>query len=198
MKNKIKTFGRFILLLVLTSFTSDNLPKSFTNLLDRANLTFQKPVGFNETKIIENQQLNYDYAIKDSERNFEIRYVIRPLDSTLINYEEFVRNNKTSFITHPNKMYSMLFQEMILNLSGGKYSEITEFDKQSVNQEFNADWGAVTFIEVGKEFGQKYEFGMILAIHKDNFGDAYCILLSENEVGFKELMADGFHSVKFK
>lgn len=198
MKNKILTFGTCILLLVLTSFTSDNLPKSFTDLFDRANLTFQKPVGFNETKIIENQQLNYDYAIKDSESNFEIRYVIRPLDSTLINYEEFVRNNKISFITHPNKMHSMLFREMVLNLSGGNYSEITEFDKQSVNQYFNADWGAITFIEVGKEFGQKYEFGMILAIHKDNFGDAYCVLLSKNETGFKELMAAGFYSLKFK
>ena len=196
--NNFKKFGTGILLLVLTSFISNNLPKSFTDLLERTNLVFQKPDGFNETHIIDNRQLSYDYAIKDAERNFEIRYVVRPLDSKLLNYEELIKNNKISFIVHPNKMHAMLFQQMASDLSGGKYSEIIEFDKQSVNQDFNADWGAITFIEVGKEFGQKYTFGMILAIHKDNFGDAYCILLSENEAGFKELMADGFHSLKFK
>ena len=198
--NTTKTFLTLILLLVLTSvaFSQDNLPKPISKLLNRANLTFQKPVGFQQTKTIDNRHLKYNYALKDSKRNFEIRYVIRPLDSTLVNYEEFVKNNEKSFIIHPNKMHSMLFKEIILNLSGGRHSKITEFDKKSVSQEFNADWGAMTFIEVGKEFGQNYEFGMILAIHKDNIGDAYCIFLSKNEVGFKELLADGFHSLKFK
>ena len=52
--NKIRTFGTGLLLLVLTSFTSDNLPKEFTDLLDRSSLTFQKPTGLEEIKTIEN------------------------------------------------------------------------------------------------------------------------------------------------
>ena len=196
--NNINKTGIFFLLIILTSFSSDNLPKSFTSLLARANLSFHPPLGFKETKIIENQQLKYDYALKDNTRNFELRYLIMPLDSTIINFNEFTKKNKTSFITHPNKMYPMLFNKLLFDLSGGNYSEITEFDQKGAKLDFNADWGAISFFEVNKEFGQKYKTSMILAIHKDNFGDAYCIFLSENADKFKELMGAGFYTLQFK
>ena len=197
--NKIKPFGTGLLLLVLTSFTSDNLPKTFTDLLDRANLTFQKPAGLEETKTIENRQMNYEYAIKYLKKKFEVRYAIRPLDDLLRDYKEKEKNKKPGDINiHPNKLYSSLLQVTTLNISGGQLPEVTLFDKQAVKQEFNADWGATTFVEVGEEFGQKYKYCMIVAIHKDNLGDAYFFYLSDSKDGFDELMNPAFHSLKFK
>jgi hypothetical protein len=197
--NKIKTFSTGLLLLVLTSFTSDNLPKTFSDLLDRANLTFQNPTEFIETNIIENQQMNYEYALKHPQRKFEVRYAIRPLDNLLSDYEEKEKNKKPGDINiHPNKFYLSLLQATTLNISGGQLPEVTVFDQQAVKQEFNADWGATTFVEVGKEFGQNYKYCMIVAIHKDNFADAYFFYLSDTKDGFGELMDPAFHSLKFK
>jgi hypothetical protein len=196
--NKIKTLSTVFLFLVLTAFTSDNSPKAFKDLLGRAKLTFQKPAGLEETKIIENRQMNYEYAIKYPKKKFEVRYAIRPLDNLLSDYEEKEKNKKPGDINiHPNKLYSSLLQVTAMNISGGKLPEISVFDKQAVKQEFNADWGATTFVEVGKEFGQDYKYCMIVAIHKDNFADAYYFYLSDSKDGFDELMEPAFHSLKF-
>ena len=197
--NKITTFSIGLLLLVLTSFTSDNLPKTFTDLLDRGNLTFEKPTGLVETKTIKNRQMNYEYAIKYPKNKFEVRYAIRPLDNLLRDYEEKEKNKRPGDINiHPNKLYSSLLQVTTLNISGGQLPEVTVFDKQAVIQEFNADWGATTLVEVGKEFGQNYKYCMTVAIHKDNFADAYFFYLSDTKDAFGELMNPAFHSLRFK
>ena len=195
----IKTFGTGILLLVLTSFSSPDLPKTFTDLLDRANLIFQKTEGLEATKIIENRQMTYEYAMKYPKKNFEVRYAIRPLDNLLRDYEEKEKNKKSGDInTHPNGLYSSSLQAITLNISGGQLPEIAVFDEQAVKQEFNADWGATTFVEVSKEFGQQYQYCMIVAIHKDNIADAYFFYLSNSKDGFEELMFPAFHSLRFK
>lgn len=195
----IKTFGTGILLLVLTSFSSPDLPKTFTDLLDRANLIFQKTEGLEATKIIENRQMTYEYAMKYPKKNFEVRYAIRPLDNLLRDYEEKEKNKKSGDInTHQNRLYSSSLQAITLNISGGQLPEIAVFDEQAVKQEFNADWGATTFVEVSKEFGQQYQYCMIVAIHKDNIADAYFFYLSNSKDGFEELMFPAFHSLRFK
>lgn len=196
--NKFKTIGTGLILIVLVSFTSDNLPKTFTELLDRAGLTFQKTPELETTTVIENNQMNYEYAIKYPKKKFEVRYSIRPLDNLISDYEEKEKNKNPGDINiHPNKLYSSLLQVTALNISGGQFPEISVFDTEAVKQEFNADWGATTFVEVGKEFGQDYKYCMIVAIHKDNLADAYFFYLSDTKEGFDELMTPAFHSLKF-
>jgi len=196
---KTGTFLAGLLFLILCSFKTDNLPKTFTELLDRANLVFTKPDGFEETKIIKNRQMNYEYALKHPKKKFEVRYAIRPLDNLLSDYEEKEKNKNTGDINiHPNKLYSSLLQATALNISGGQFTEVTEFDKQAVKNEFNADWGASTFVQVGKEFGQDYKYCMMVAIHKDNLGDAYFFYLSDTREDFDKLMSPAFYSLKFK
>ena len=67
---KIKTLGAAFLLLVLTSFTSDSLPKKFSDLLNRTNMTFEKPIGLEEIKVIGNRQMEYEYALKYPNKKF--------------------------------------------------------------------------------------------------------------------------------
>jgi hypothetical protein len=197
--NKIRLATIGLLFFTLTSFKSDNLPKEFTDLLIRAGLTFQQVQGLEEIKTIQNRQMNYEYAIKYPNKKFEVRYAIRPLDNILNDYREKEKNkNKGDININPNKLYSSLFQATILNISGGKLPEITTFEKDAVKEEFNADWGATTFVELGREFGQDYKYCMIVAIHKDNLGDAYIFYLSDSKVGFNELVDPAFYSLRFK
>ena len=61
--NKIKPIILALFLFVLTSFTMNKLPKIFTDLLERANLTFEPPKGLMEIKTIDNEQMNYEYCL---------------------------------------------------------------------------------------------------------------------------------------
>jgi hypothetical protein len=197
--NKIKFFLIGFCFVILTSFSSDNLPKSFTDLLDRAAMTFDQPSECSETLPIENPQMNYDYALINNAKDFEIRYAIRPLDEQLKNYNEREKNKKSGDMNiHPNKLYAAVFQTIVFNVSGGQLSKIGAFDAQAVKKEFNADWGAIAMVDVGKEFGQNYKYCFLIAIHKDNVGDAYCFYLANTQDDIKKNMLPAFHSLRFK
>lgn len=197
--NKIKFFLAGLCFVVLTSFSSDNLPKNFTDLLDRSQMTFDLPDQYSETAPIENVQMNYDYALINTAKDFEVRYAIRPLDDLIKNYNEQEKNKKPGDVTiHPNKIYEAIFQAIVFNISGGKLSKIGAFDPQAVKKEFNADWGALTMVEAGKEFGQNYKYCFAIAIHKDNLGDAYYFYLANSQEDIKKNMLSAFHSLRFK
>lgn len=197
--NKIKFFITGLCFVILTSFTSNNLPKNFKNLLDRAEMTFDQPSKYSETQPIENVQMYYDYALINDAKDFEIRYAIRPLDEMLKNYNEREKNKKSGGMNiHPNKLYAVTFQAIVFNVSGGKMAKISEFNPEAVKKEFNADWGAFTMVEVGKEFGQNYKYCFLVSIHKDNVGDAYCFYLSDTKEGITKNMQASFHSLRFK
>ena len=194
MMKKIVTITIGLLFAVLLSFTVENLPKTFTDLLDQGNMTFENPIGLDAIKIIENDQMNYDYAVKYPTKNFEVRYAIRPLKTLLKDYKD----KGTGGNVHPNNLYSTLFQTTALNISGGQFPEINIYDKDAVKEEFNADWGASAFVQTVKEFGQNYKYCMIVGIHKDNFADAYIFYLSDNTEDFEKLAGPVFHALKFK
>ena len=197
--HKIKLIITATLLLGLTSFKPENLPPTFISVLASGKLTFEKPSDFKEVKIIENRQMNYEYAIKHPKKNFEVRYAIRPLDELMRQYEENMKNKGPDDVyISPNNLYATLFQVTALNISGGQDPNIIEFNEEAVKNEFNADWGATTIVEVGKEFGQKYKYCMLVAIHKDNCADAYYFYLSDNKEQIGELMDPAFHSMKFQ
>ncbi|WP_155960825.1 hypothetical protein, partial [Flavobacterium daejeonense] len=118
--NKIKFFITGLCFVIMTSFSSDNLPKKFTDLLDRAEMTFDQPSEYFETQPIENVQMNYDYALINDAKDFEIRYAIRPLDEMFKNYNEREKNKKAGDMNiHPNKLYAATFHAIVFNVSGG-------------------------------------------------------------------------------
>jgi hypothetical protein len=197
--NKIKFFITGLCFVILTSFSSDNLPKKFTDLLSITKMTFNQPDEYSEIQVIENQQMNYEYAIINNAKDFEIRYAIRPLDEMIKNYNEREKNKKPGDTNiHPNKLHTATFQAVVFNVSGGKFPKIGEFNPESVKKEFNADWGALTMVEVGKEFGTNYKYCFLIAIHKDDVGDAYCFYLSNTKEGITKNMQAPFHALRFK
>lgn len=197
--NKIKILIIGLCFVILTSFSSENLPKEFIDLLNRSEMTFNQPEGYLETPKVENQQMNYEYAIINHNKDFEIRYAIRPLDELIKNYNEQKENGTSGNSNlHPNKFHVPTFHAVIFNVSGGKFSKINEFTPEAIKKEFNADWGAMAMVEVGKEFGQNYKYCFIITIHKDNVGDAYCFYLTNTQESFAKNLQEPFHSLKFK
>jgi len=116
--------------------------------------------------------------------------------------EEYKKNEKNKkpgdIHVDPNKFYPTLFQAIAMNISDFRFGGKKEFDKSSVQEEFNADWGATTFVEAGKSFGQDYKYCMMLAIHKDGCADAYIFFMTDDKEHLMELATPAFYSLKFK
>lgn len=119
--NKINFFIAGLCFVLITSFSSDNLPKEFNELLNRSEMTFIQPDGYSETPMIENEQMNYDYAIINNAKDFEIRFAIRPLDERIKNYnKQKINETSGNSSIHPNKLYVGTFHSIVFNVSGGK------------------------------------------------------------------------------
>jgi len=202
MKQLIRTSLLFTLLtaflFLITSFVAAGLPKTFSELLDRANMAFVNPDSLVSTPVLYNRACIYEYAVKYPDKNFEVRYCIRPSDNLWKEYELNKKSLKKGDIeTNPDSTYLWKFETIISNISGS-LPKITEFDKTSVKNEFNADWGGTVAFQPKGEFGQNYKYCMIIALHKSHQGDAYIFYLSDSPEGFNELMAPAFHSLKFR
>jgi hypothetical protein len=202
MKKLIKTTTLFSLLVAgifaLTSFATDSLPKTFTDLLTRTNMVFESPDSVASTPLIYTHAISYEYAIKYPHKNFEVRYDVKPSDNAWKEYELHKKEIKKGDInTNPDSTCLSAFQTIILNVSG-TLPNVTEFDKTSVKQEFNADWGGTVAVVPRKEFAQNYKYCMIVALHKSHKGDAYIFFLSDSPDGFNESVATVFHALKFK
>lgn len=186
-----------------TIFAQSNkkLSKDFQKLLERSNMSFEPIQSWKKTKIIDNYQMGYQYALKHPTENFEVRYSINPLDDDLKQYAEEMKKDSSSTRLHPNHYYKSSMYAILSNVSDGKVglgAKFNTFPKESVRKEFNADWGATAMLEVGKTFGQKYKYCMVVAIHKDNQADAYYFYLGDNPEDFPKLMQGMFYSLKFK
>lgn len=197
--NRITSLLTGLLVLFLAAFKSNKAPTTFKDQLEKSGMTFEMPKGFAETGIIANRQMNYEYAIKHNDKQFEVRFALRPLADLIKNYNELEKNKKPGDINlSPNKFYTAALQTTVLNISGGRMPQFNQFPPQAVKAEFNAEWGATTIVEVGKEFGQNYKYCMIVAIHKDNLADAYYFYLSDKQETINELIEPVFHCLKFK
>lgn len=196
--NQITRLIAVFFLIILTSLTPDKPASVFQEKVLKAKMTFVMPKGFQETEIISNKQMNYDYAMKNVERNFEVRLAIRPLDDLLKSYNEKESNKKPGENQiSPNKFYQGAFIATLMNISGGHKPNGGPFPKEAVKSEFNADWGASSMLEVGKEFGQDYKYCVVVAIHKDDVADAYYFYLANDKETIQELMPSIFHCLKF-
>jgi hypothetical protein len=197
---KSKSILTGLVFIILTSFTSDNdIPKDFSNLLSRAKLTFMKPDGMIETKCIKNIQINYDYALKITNENAEVRYAIQPMDSLLAQYDN--AKKKGNDMSNPNQLSKTIFVTVLLNIGMGSSGtpEINRLDSLTLKNEYNADFGVTAIVNLGKDFGgESYKYCTVLMIHKDFIGDACIFYVSDKKIKINETIKNLFHSLKFK
>ncbi len=193
---EIKKVNFLIAMIILSiSGYSQSLEK-FNITLNDCGMNVVIPSGYIEKEIIKNNDMNYDYAIKKADSDFELRYAIRPI--RFKKYENTkIQEEIESQVPFRNSQYYIILQTTILNITGGNEYEIQAFNKDAVKNEFNADWGASAFIELNSDFGKGYKYCMVVAIHKDNVADAYYFYLSNTKENISENMDPLFHTLRF-
>jgi hypothetical protein len=159
--------------------------QTFDQLLNQTNMQFSIPPSFEAVSIINNPDVNYDFAIKSATAPLEIRYRIWPVDMEQKNL---------------NSIYEAVFITMGLNISNGKMIKSQPYPPESVKAEFGADAGRSGVVPIGSEFGKGYRFCLISVIHKDNVADAYVFYLyNDQRTIMGALTTDNiYHALKFE
>ena len=169
----------------------------FKNYIDTIGLVFDMPKGFKPCNLKENLDLNYCFAIINSDSSMEIRYTIFPIKPELIEYEKSLKDPNIKMV-HPNRMYTSIIQANMLNMTGGKSWNIGPFPKTAVKEEFNADDGGSCFFEFNCGFGKGYKYGHFVYLHKDNIADVIITYMDNDKQRHGELMQPPFHALRFK
>lgn len=176
-----------------------SLPSEFAEALKRAQMSFEMPEGYTATKVIENEDVGYAFAVKSPDKKLEVRYAVWPLDSMIARYNLPRKEGET--MIDPNTICQT---ETLMNMANisvtplDRLQNIVAFDSDAVRNEFNADWGGTATVELRKSFGQKNKWCSVVALHKDKIADAWLFFLARNKDELLAHMDAAFHSLRFK
>ena len=142
-----KTYLFFIFnLFHLTIFSQNITVEEFQKQIAESGLQFEMPVGYTIKEVKKNRDLQYSFAIINTEGTMEVRYSVFPMKETLIEYEKS-KNDPNVIMINPNKLYIGIMQSNGLNMTNGKMVDIGDFPPSAVKKEFNADYGGNAFFE---------------------------------------------------
>src|ERR1035437_1473882 len=185
-----------LILLISNAGYSQSLT-AFEARVKECGMSINIPSVFVESPVIANKNMDYDYAVKYPEKDFVLRYAIRP-----ILYKSYTSDSlkkaMESKVQIRNASYETNMKAVLYDISGGYDYEFKAFEKSAAQDEFNADWGAITLVELRSDFGKGYRFCMVVALHKDNVGDAYLFFLANKQDAFPTGMRPLFHSLRFE
>ena len=179
--------GKFIVILImcfLRSVAQDT--ESFNKLLSENQLVFEKPDGFTECEVVKNPNLFYNYAMKDNQDLFEVRYTIVPLDSI------------------KNRSGDSMFIANLINVSHTKVENLPKngaVSTKDIKNQYGADSGRVSAIfEANSTFSKGYKYCMMLFLHKENVANVYMSYLSDddNHESFKKNLIKVLPALKFR
>lgn len=203
---KTKLSALLLLLLIVTSFKPITLVEDdkvvtldeFQAMIDSVGLSFTMPPDYKVTAIKENHDLGYDFAIKNTKADFEVRYSIWSLKPTLEEYRKCKLDSAHCMMIDPNKIYSGRAMSNVANMTAGASMEFGPFPPAAVKKEFNGDKGGSAFFEFKCEFGKGYKYGQMVVLHKDNVADVIITYMSNDKTKHPDLMMVPFHSLVFK
>ena len=190
----------------LSTFSQIISVEEFKKIADSSGLQFEMPEGYTVTKVIKNRDLDYSFAMINSDSTMEVRYSIFPLKSQIKEYEEYKKSSTKSgdkvvnVMSDPNKLYWGLAMSTMYNLTNGKTRQTHDFPKEAVKKEFNADFGTSVMFKLDSEYGKGYEAANLINLHKENVADVIIVLLTnvKNSNDFYREMLIPFHSLTYK
>jgi hypothetical protein len=203
---KTKFAALILMVLVITSFKPKVLVgddkvvtlAEFNALIDSVGLKFTMPADYKETTVKENKDLYYNFAIKNTKEDFEVRYSIWSLKPTIEEYKKCKLDSAHCTMIDPNKIYSGRAMSNVMNMTAGGSMEVGTFPPSAVKKEFNGDNGGSSFFEFKCEFGKGYKYGQMIVLHKNDVADVIITYLSNDKKKHPDLMMVPFHSLVFK
>lgn len=163
---------------------------TFDRLVSDNKLIFTMPEGFIVTRIKKNDNVYYQYAIKDKKSNFEVRIFIRSFKN---------QNVKADFDL--NKYSYNFTTVMALNASGGTFKDMPQVDllpEDAVQHDFNADWGGISSFKPSTPFGKGFNFCSLFCYRLNDVAEVYLFYMFNNVSKQQDLLEKSFLVMKFK
>lgn len=187
----------FLIFLTL-SVTSQT---EFEELLNKHQLEFTMPDGFEEVPVKENPDMYYNYAMKLIGQQFEVRYTIMSLRKMCEDYKDS-KNDSTRMMIDPNKLHKSMVIANILNISQINMAkdpipQIAPFPPKSVKEEFGCEYGGTAFFKVNSTFSIGYKYCSFVVLHKENVADVYISFLGKKGKKIPEFMLKAFYALRF-
>ncbi len=185
MKQKIIASLLFVFFIASLFAKGDSSLVEFNKQLDATGLLFIMPTDFKPCKIVENDDVLYNYAIKHKNKKIEIRY-------SIFSAKDY---NQRSDVDH-----AVFTLAVIENIAGDTKNILrsTQFDKNAVKSEFNADFGSSVLVNPESSYGKGYKQALIVTLFKNNVGSVYVVYLCDNIFEIQNDFDKTFHSIKFK
>ncbi len=192
-----KIFILSVILITVSNFIYAQNLADFKSLLQNCGMNFEKPSDLAEAELTYNADMLYEYALKNADEEFEVRYSIRPITKKA--YEnDAAKEELEKSKDFRNSGYEKVLKAILFNISGTQ-ARFGPFDENAVKSEFNADWGATTMVPLDpkREFGKGYKYCMVVALHKKDVADAYYFYLANSQEKFRTNVQPIFHALRF-
>ena len=183
------------------SYTTSHyaIPNSFAKKRDRGGMVFHHPDSFIEKGSSSDGVAGWDYALTGLgkvDTGVEIRYSIKPIDTASKSLEE--KQKIMSDADNPIT-YKALLSQIVNKIADIKIPiDVKELEPAKVKQEFNADWGATVWVEPIGKFFRGFNHCYIVALHKNNVGEAYYFYMVQDKETFAPVLKQTLGSLKFK
>jgi len=183
------------------SYTTSHyaIPNSFAKKRDRGGMVFHHPDSFIEKGSSSDGVAGWDYALTGLgkvDTGVEIRYSIKPIDTASKSLEE--KQKIMSDADNPIT-YKALLTQIVNKIADIKIPiDVKELEPAKVKQEFNADWGATVWVEPIGKFFRGFNHCYIVALHKNNVGEAYYFYMVQDKETFAPVLKQTLGSLKFK
>ena len=138
-------------------------------------MSFTSPEGFGAVEVRANPLFPYEHALRNQAETLEIRYAIRPLSRLEIDYDD-----PHGSAPDPNHIFPLMFQSLVTRLSHGGHSPTRIYPHDQATEKFQAHWAAASVFDVRREFSDRYQQALLIAMHKNHIADAYAIFLFDD------------------
>ncbi len=187
----------FITFFAISTYCQTLTLEEFQKQAAESGMQFKMPPGYKIKEVKKNRDLQYSFAIINSEETMEVRYSLFPMKQMLGEYEKS-KNHPNVVMINPNNVYVGLMTANGMNMTNGTMPDIGDFPPKAVKKEFNADYGGNSFFEFNCEFGKGYKYGQFVCLHKENVADVIITFMSNDRYTHSDLMDIPFHSLTFK
>lgn len=171
------------------------VPAEFQAQLDAAGLVFEPPPGFVAISPTENPDFGWDFGVRANNGSVEVRYQVNDLASWIEKKAE-CDAKEGCMMAEPNRLGESFAMVSALNMAYGEPSGPSNFPVPPVLYEFNADWGQIYVFAPRPTFSTEYEKGLLIALHRDDVGDARVVMLVNGDELDTAWYA-AFHALRF-
>jgi hypothetical protein len=155
--------------------------RDFMRLTTMADIDFTFPAGFKETRVLNNEDYAFDYAMEmQPGHEFEIWFVVKPQKNDWQNYM-LAKNDPRKQTPDPDTAYIALAHAQASILTKDT-SWIQRDISPSVLDRFNANAGKSYLLTLpDRRATKQYKYALVLAIEKDHTGTIVAVCLTDSK-----------------